>query len=74
MPENVLVRYARTNGNGPCVILGIYLRETKLYTIYRILNQKSNAYVSKAVVHTIPCRNCMDHPQTKFPREVRDKR
>jgi hypothetical protein len=53
---------------GPCITLGLVLRETGRRISYRDRQGKLK-FISRQhwAVHTEPCTSCPDHPKTKYP-------
>ena len=52
---------------GPCITLGLVLREADHCVSYRD-RQGVRKFISKdCAVHTEPCPACPDHPRTKYP-------
>ena len=58
---------------GPCITLGLVLRETAGCISYRG-RHGTPKFISKrwAAAHTEPCPSCPDHPKAKYPDDYRD--
>src|ERR1700737_3279918 len=58
---------------GPCITLGLVLRETAGRISYRD-RHGTPKFISKrwAAAHTEPCPSCPDHPKAKHPDDYRD--
>jgi hypothetical protein len=54
------------NHGGPCTLLGVVVNTTPLQIIYIVRDRRAN--IPKRLVHLEPCRNCSDHPKTRFPK------
>ena len=56
------------SGAGPCITLGVALRETAWRISYRD-RHGTPKFISKRrwAVHTEPCPSCPDYPKTKYP-------
>ena len=52
---------------GPCVTLGLVLRETAWRISYRDRHGTSKFINKRWAVHTEPCPSCPDYPKTKYP-------
>jgi hypothetical protein len=56
---------------GPCLSVGIFLRETE--KTYFVARRGLERRVKKStLLHTEPCTRCADHPQTVFPHGFND--
>jgi hypothetical protein len=56
------------NWAGPCIERGPYLGETPQFYVYEQAGQRRRARKSDVLVHLTPCKRCMDHPETQYPR------
>jgi hypothetical protein len=58
---------------GPCITLGLVLRETARRISYRDRHGRPK-FISKrwAATHTEPCPSCPDHPKAKCPDDYCD--
>ena len=55
------------NEAGPCIALGLILRETETCIGYRDRRGAAKFISKDCTVHTEPCLSCPDHPRTKYP-------
>jgi hypothetical protein len=67
----VVVRYAGGQPHAPCMELGIYAGENKMF-VYYTARERVKAFVPKGKVHLEPCPNCHDHPKTRFGRRKKE--
>jgi hypothetical protein len=65
MSEEKIARYANRHG-GPCTLLGPVIGKMRHAIIYTCVNSR-RAQVPKRVIHLEPCRNCPDHPTSRYP-------
>ena len=79
--DRVLVR--EPNAAGPCIVLGLFVKRTEKFIMYRewrggnrfadkvsrVGGWKVEAREGRAdsYVHTTPCSCCRDHAQTQYP-------
>jgi hypothetical protein len=61
-----MVRFENKRG-GPCAVLGRVVKVTERYVYYKPNLHGSVSYVPIRHVHMEPCRNCNDHPNTRYP-------
>jgi hypothetical protein len=68
LSRGIRMKSVRTfSGAGPCITLGLILREMDHCVSYRD-RQGVRKFISKdCAVHTEPCPACPDHPRTKYP-------
>ena len=52
---------------GPCITLGVVLRETALRITYRDRHGEEKFISKRWPVHSEPCPSCPDHPKAKYP-------
>jgi hypothetical protein len=52
---------------GPCITLGLFLRETNRRISYRDRHGTPKFISTRWAIHTEPCPSCPDHPKTKYP-------
>ena len=52
---------------GPCITLGLVLRETDRRISYRDRHGTPKFISRRWAIHTEPCLSCPDHPKTKYP-------
>lgn len=60
-----IARYANRNG-GPCSLLGPVVEKNLHKIIYICVNDR-RASIPKRHIHLEPCRNCPDHPTSRYP-------
>jgi hypothetical protein len=53
---------------GPCITLGLVLRETDRRISYRDRHGTPKFISRRWAIHTEPCPSCPDHPRTKYRR------
>jgi hypothetical protein len=52
---------------GPCITLGVVLRETASRITYRDRHGEQKFISKRWPVHSEPCPSCPDHPKAKYP-------
>jgi hypothetical protein len=52
---------------GPCITLGVVLRETASRITYRDRHGEQKFISKRWPVHSGPCPSCPDYPQPKYP-------
>ena len=57
---------------GPCITLGLVLRETDRRISYRDRHGTPKFISRRWAIHTEPCPSCPDHPNTKYPDALED--
>jgi hypothetical protein len=55
-----------SNVAGPCITLGLILRETDRRISYRDRHGTPKFISRRWAIHTEPCPSCPDHPKTKY--------
>jgi hypothetical protein len=55
---------------GPCITLGLVLRETDRRISYRDRHGTSKFISKRWAIHTEPCPSCPDHSNTKYPDDL----
>jgi hypothetical protein len=52
---------------GPCIALGVVLRETASRITYRDRHGEQKFISKRWPVHSKPCPSCPDYPKAKYP-------
>jgi hypothetical protein len=55
---------------GPCITLGVVLRETASRITYRDRHGEQKFISKRWPVHSEPCPSCPDHSNTKYPDDL----
>jgi hypothetical protein len=59
---------------GPCITLGVVLRETASRISYRDRYGMSKFISKRWAVHTAPCTSCPDYPKADYEHETPSSR
>ena len=63
----------RFSAVGPCIPLGIFVRQTERFLIYRDRDGRDRRIGKQYdFAHVEPCCSCRDHAATQYPRGYED--